>query len=244
MPATDRSVNLFAALGILQGTDYKESKEPAGAPRRHVITISREAGALGTTTAHAIGERPGWPVYDQYDQEILNRIGQEMGLHVNMVKLIDERPMNWLEECIAGLVSDYHLSHDRYMIQVIAMVRALAEEGNCIIVGRGANFLLPRETTLNVRLIGELNDRVAHVQKKLGLSKPEAVKWVEKTSKHRHDFVKHHFGKNVEDPLLYDLVLNTSRFSADECAEVIVAALNRKLARRPAAAAAAAAARV
>jgi len=223
---------LGALKNLLQGTDYKENQRPARtAPLRHVITISREAGALGTTVARAVGERLGWPTYDH---EMLDRVGKEMGLHVDMVKLIDEKPMSWLEECIVNLVSQYNLSHDKYMVRLTAIIRSLGEQGNCVIVGRGANFLLPGETTLNVRLVGARKDRVAHMQRKLNLSEKEAARWVEKTDSQRHDFIKGHFGKEVDHPLLYDLVLNTSRLSADDCAEVIIAALHRIQARKPA----------
>jgi len=236
MITTNRSSQLLGALGnLLQGTDYKEHKGPAASAPGYVITISREAGALGTTTARALGARLGWPVYDQ---EILNQMGKEMGLHVDLVKLVDEKPMNWLEECIVNLVNRDSVSHDQYMVRLIASVRALGEQGNCVIVGRGANFLLPREKTLNVRLVGDPKNCIAHMQTKLNLSKQEAVRWVEKTNHQRHEFVKHHFGKKVDDPLLYDLVLNTSRLSADECAEVIVGALRLLQARKPVAAAA------
>jgi len=233
MNRSDLSVNRLGALGnLLQGSDYKENQGPARpAPQRHVITISREAGALGTTVARAVGERLGWPVYDH---EMLDRVGKEMGLHVDMVKLLDEKPMSWLEQCIVSLVSQYNLSHDKYMVRLTATVRSLGEQGNCVIVGRGANFLLPRETTLNVRLIGERKDRNAHTQRQLNLSEQEAARWVEKTDSQRHDFIKGHFGKKADHPLLYDLVLNTSRLSADDCAEVIIAALHRIQGRKPA----------
>jgi len=232
MSMSDHSVNRLGALGnLLQGTKYKENQGTARtAPPRHVITISREAGALGTTVARALGERLGWPVYDH---EMLDRVGKEMGLDVDMVKLIDEKPMSWLEECIVALVSQYNLSHDRYMIRLTATVRSLGEQGNCVIVGRGANFLLPRETTVNVRLVGDQKDRVAHTQRKLNLSEKEAGRWVEKTDSQRQEFIKRHFGKEVGYPLLYDLVLNTSRLSADDCTDVIIAALHRIQARKP-----------
>jgi cytidylate kinase len=74
---------------------------------------------------------------------------------------------------------------------------------------------------------------VANLQRLEKLSEKEAARLEEKTSRERHDFVKRHFGKDVGDPHLYDLVLNTSRLSADDCAELIVAALQRLQARKP-----------
>jgi cytidylate kinase len=65
------------------------------------------------------------------------------------------------------------------------------------------------------------------VQKRRNLSFEEAQKWVEKTDRDRTHFIKDHFGKAADDPHLHDLVLNTSRFSLEACAEIIIDALYR-----------------
>jgi cytidylate kinase len=51
---------------------------------------------------------------------------------------------------------------------------------------------------------------------------------VEKTVQDRHEFVRKHFGKDVADPHLYDLVINTSRLTVPESAELIIQALHRR----------------
>jgi len=226
MNASRLSEILLESLGtVVRADDYKEQKKSGDTgPRHNVITISREAGAKGTTIARAVGKLLGWPVYDH---ELLDRVGKEMGTHVDLVKLVDEKPMSWLEQCVVSLVSEYNLSHDSYMVHLIATVRALGEEGNCVIVGRGANLILPHNQTLNVRLVGNLKNRIAHIQDKLKLSDKEAARWVEKTNKQRHDFVHNHFGKDVADLSNYDLGLNTSRLGVAECADTIVTTLHR-----------------
>jgi len=223
------------AATLLQAGEYREvSGHAVGEPTasRYLITINREPGALGTVVARAVGKRLGWQVYDR---ELLERVAKEMGKEVNVVKLIDEKPVTWLMECIQSLAAQYHLSQDDYMLHLIATVRGLAQHGNCVIVGRGANFMLPHDTTLNVRLIARHKDRVANIQRMLEVPEKEAVRWEEQTSRERLDFVKRRFDKDVSDPHFYDLVLNTSHWSVDDCADVIVAALRRLEARKPSA---------
>jgi hypothetical protein len=58
------------------------------------VALTREAGALGTTIAHALGERLGWPVYDH---ELVERIAREMGLRASLLESVDERRRHWLE---------------------------------------------------------------------------------------------------------------------------------------------------
>jgi cytidylate kinase len=100
-----------------------------------------------------------------------------------------------------------------------------------VIVGRGAAQLLPTATTLRVRLVAALEDRIGVMSRLLGLSRPEAVRYVEKTDRERDLFVRHNFHKDPADARLYDLVLSTSRFSVPETAEIIIEALRRLQAR-------------
>src|SRR2546430_199101 len=80
-----------------------------------------------------------------------------------------------------------------------------------VIVGRGAAHMLPRATTLRIRLVGTREDRIAATSSRLKISLAEAARWVETTDKQRSRFVKDHFYKDPADPDQYDLVLNASR---------------------------------
>jgi cytidylate kinase len=101
-----------------------------------------------------------------------------------------------------------------------------------VIVGRGANYILPASTTLRVRLVALWEDRVRVMTAQLGLSEHDAATWVERTERQRVKFVKHYFGKDVADPRAYDLVLNMSRLSTEEGAEIIIQLLRQFEARR------------
>jgi CMP/dCMP kinase len=102
---------------------------------------------------------------------------------------------------------------------------SLGALGECVIVGRGAAQLLPAETTLRVRLVGDLRDRIAGASKRLGISLVEAEKWVRKTDAERADFIEAHFLKDPRDLRQYDLVLNTSRWPVVACVDLIARAV-------------------
>src|SRR6516164_7894312 len=67
------------------------------------IAISRQAGASGGEVARAIGNRLGWPVYDQ---ELVKRIAQEKGVKEQLLATLDERYVGWLEEVAAALSTE------------------------------------------------------------------------------------------------------------------------------------------
>jgi cytidylate kinase len=227
-----KSLSDSLSAALVRAQDYKQGLEHAEAHEQpaFAITISREPGSQGPLVARAVGQRLGWPVYDQ---ELLDRVAQEMGSHANLLKLIDEKPIGWLEQAVVNLVGEYNLNQDTYMIHLIATVRGLGQQGRCVIVGRGTNFLLPAETTLRVRLVGDLKDRIAVARRIQNLSDKEAARWVERTSHERLDFVKRYFNKDAADPHHYDLILNTSHLSIEECADVIATAVHRLQARKP-----------
>jgi cytidylate kinase len=226
----DLSLSLVEALLHSHGNTTSQRAPSPGAagqtaPRPPCcLTISREAGALGNSVATAVGKRLNWPVYDR---EILDRIGQEMRRPPHHLAMVDERPGNWLEESLSSLLSEYHVSADTYLKYLIGTVRGLGTVGQCVIVGRGANYILPAETTLRVRLVAALQDRVQVIARRLRLSEREAGTWVEKTERQRLEFVKRYFRKDSTDPHDYDLVLNMSRLSVDDAAELLIQMLQR-----------------
>jgi hypothetical protein len=226
----DLSLSLVQALLRSHGEAAGERKLSPGAagqappPPPWCITISREAGALGNSVATAIGKKLSWPVYDR---EILDKIGEEMQRPPQHLESVDERPSYWLEECLSGMLSQCVVSADTYLKYLVGTVRGLGAVGRCVIVGRGANYILPAATTLRVRLVASPEDRVRVIARRRKLSQREATTWVETTERQRAAFVKRYFGQDSTDPHHYDLVLNMSRLSVEEAAEVIIQMLRR-----------------
>jgi cytidylate kinase len=194
------------------------------APRAFTIAISREAGANGSAVGRLLGERLGWPVYDY---ALVERIAGDMGLRSEFLESVDEKRMSWLQEFAESWASESSVTESAYVRHLVETLLTLALHGECIIVGRGANVVAPPETTLRVRLVAPLCERIATVRKRRNLSFEEARRWVEKTDRDRTHFIKDHFQKEVDDPHLHDLVLNTSRFSLEACAEIIIDVLHR-----------------
>jgi cytidylate kinase len=206
---------------------YREEKQealPKAVPPAFIVAVSREAGAQGSAVARAVGERLGWVVYDR---ELLQHIAEEMGIREELLTSVDEKQRGWLQECVQAIAAVPTVSASAYVRRLVDLLLSLASHGRCVIVGRGAAQILPAETTLRVRLLAPFKDRVRCVQQKQGIDAQRAMNWTEQTDAERSRFVKDHFQKDPTDPRLYDLVLNSSRFSVGECADLIVEALYR-----------------
>ena len=189
------------------------------------IALSRDCGANGHLIARAVGARLDWPVYDQ---ELLRRIADDMGLRTRMLESLDEKRANWLQESMAGFVtSSPAVDSGAYIHHLVETLLSLAAHGECVILGRGAAQLLPPAKTLRLRLVGPRKDRVATIQKRLGVGKEEAARRVAQTDHDRTRFVVVNFHKDPADPCNYDLVLNATRLGVEACADLIVEALAR-----------------
>jgi cytidylate kinase len=201
---------------------------PVPSPAAFTIALSREAGANGSLVARAVGERLGWVVYDR---ELVQHVAADMGVRTSLVESVDEKHRSWLRECLESFASAPAVSASAYARHLLESLLSLGAHGACVIVGRGAAQVLPAAVTLRVRLVGPVEDRVQAVCQRFGIPHEEAKRWVEKTDGERIRFVKDHFQKDAADPRQYDLVLNSSRFSVPECADLIIEALHRLQAR-------------
>jgi cytidylate kinase len=189
---------------------------------KFTIAISRQTGTHGGTIAHEVGRRLGWPVYDR---ELLQRIADDMGIHRDLLESVDERLESWLSESFWRLFSVPDVRETIYFRRLIETLFSLASHGQCVIVGRGAASVLPSATTLRVRIVAPLEQRIDSVQRENSITRKEAAKRVETTDAERRRFLTTHFGGNPTAPANYDLVLNAGRYSTKECADMIVDAL-------------------
>jgi cytidylate kinase len=190
------------------------------------ITISRQAGVGASEIARLAGDKLGWEVLDK---GLLDRMADRFHLSRMMLDLVDETQSNWVYDVLGSWMDRKIIPHEKYVYYLTRLVIAAARRGNCIFVGRGARFILPPEKGLAVRLIASRQYRLEHVVSQQGLSKADAEKWLTQTDLGRRELVRRFFHHDVDDPQLYDLVLNVERFSTESAADLIVAAVVRKV---------------
>jgi cytidylate kinase len=95
-------------------------------------------------------------------------------------------------------------------------------------VGRGADFILSPHEALRVRLVATREMRAHFAAQKYGLQETEALKLLDKWDQERRKFIKRHFDGDIDNPVNYDLVINTSHIALDGAIEVTIAAYQKK----------------
>jgi cytidylate kinase len=160
-------------------------------------------------------------------------VAKDMGLQAKLLDSVDERRQSWLLETAEAFASTakgdwrFLVTESSYVHHLVKTVLALGVHGECVIVGRGGAFILPPATTLRVRLVGPVRERIAALARRRELSERQAARRIRTIDRERCDFVRDHFLKDPEDSGHYDLVLNALRYSATVSANIIADALHR-----------------
>lgn len=196
-------------------------------PASLTIAVSREAGSRGGTIARRVGRKLGWQVYNQ---ELLDYIAQEGAFTEGVLANLRADAAHWAEEHLQALLRDKQLSTHPSVLDLARIVLALAAQGEAVLLGRGAGYILPRVTTLHVRIIAPLEDRIAYMSQWLRLTMEEATEQVRLRDRNRGEFLGTHFHRQPSDTYQYDLLLNSSLLGEELCVDLIAQAARGKLA--------------
>ncbi len=194
------------------------------------ITLSREAGAGGSEIALLAGQKLGWEVLDK---SLVDQVAERFHLNRSMLELVDETETNWAHDLLGPWIDPRIIPHGKYVCRLVRVVAAAVRRGNVLLVGRGAQFLLPRDQGMAVRIIASEKYRTAHWMEQHGLSEAQARQQMAELDRGRREFVLRHFHHDINDPHLFDLVIHVDRIGAEGAAELIVATYRRLYAPRP-----------
>jgi cytidylate kinase len=194
--------------------DFKPAAELVGP----TLTISRQSGAGGDSIARRIGGELGWPVLNG---EVVDLMAELFNLEPTMLRLVDEAKASWVRDIVTDLLPLDIIDRDTYVHHLGRVFHLAALHGQVVLVGRAANLFLPRTRGLAVRLVANEARRVARLAARDGLEQRAAEKLVHETDHRRARLVRHYFGRDIDDPLLYDLVINTTTLQVDHVVDII-----------------------
>lgn len=186
-----------------------------------VITISREPGSGGRILAQKIADKHHM---DLFHQELLHELSASAKVSRVFMHTLDEKGLTVLEDWIASLVHRRHLWPDQYQQHLMKVVGTIGKHGNAVVVGRGANFILPPERRLRVRVICPLAVRIENLVKEYGVATADAKRRIIRTENERRAFIRKYFNADISDPIHYDLVVNTGALPFDRVVETVTSA--------------------
>ena len=196
------------------------------------VSISREAGAGGEEVAQLLGQRLGWEVLDK---SLVDQVAERFRLSRSMLDLVDETKATWVYDLLGPWADRRIVPHEKYVVDLQRLIVAAARRGKVIFVGRGAHFILPPARGLSVRFVASEKFRAERLAKLMEFTFEQAKHYLTELDKNRREFVSRFFHRDIADPHLYDLVINTERLGLPATADLI-AGICRERGYAPAAA--------
>jgi cytidylate kinase len=190
------------------------------------VTISREAGAGGTTIAHGLvdyltGEdkTSGCP-WTLFDKNLIEKVVKDYELS-GIESILPEGKFSEIHAVFEELFG-LHPSKRELVQNIRKSIRKLATMGNAVIVGRGGAIITRNFINgFHVRLVGSREKRIKHMMDYYGMDYKAAGDFVEREDKERADYVKKLFGVNIADSHMYDMVVNTDHLPYEDVIKMI-----------------------
>ncbi len=198
---------------------------PLDCPKGMTVAVSREAGARGWSISQRVGRELGWQVFDQ---EQLDNFVRDEQARTALLAGVAAGAQHWADAQLSRLGRERVLAVGPAVDEVARLLLTVAARGEAVLVGRGAGFLLPAETTIHVRIVAPLDQRVGYMGQWLRLTREEAAAEVNARDQRRSAFLTHLLGRDLSESHAYDLVLNSSRLGEEACADLIVQAVRAK----------------
>jgi cytidylate kinase len=176
-----------------------------------IVALSETVGSGGTAIGRALASALGW---EFADREIITKAAESFGEGVTeLTHATQDKPTLW---------DRFRQSQRRYKTYVEAIVLEMAARDNVVLVGRASTVIL-REVphALRVRVIAPEHVRAQRIEREQGLTPEAALEYVREGDRDLAARVWFLYHVDWQDPLLYDLVLNTERLSVPRAVAVL-----------------------
>ena len=193
-----------------------------------IITIGRQYGSGGKEIGTKLAQYYNIPFYDK---ELLKVAAKESGICEEMFENFDEKPTT---SFLYSLVMDpYALGYNatsfdmplnqKVFLASFDAIKKVADEGPCIIVGRCADYALKDyDNKLNVFVHAPMSFKKSRIQEQYEIPEAKVKDVAIKTDKQRASYYNYYTCKKWGDSRSYDLTLNTSKISPEQCVDIIL----------------------
>ena len=198
------------------------------------VTISRQTGSgahivaeklAANLQAHTSKDARPWTVFDR---NLVEKVLEDHNLPQRLARFMPEDKVSEIADTMDELFG-LHPPSWTLVRQTADTILRLVELGNVIVIGRGATVITGKlDHVFHVRLVGSLDKRVAHIQELHRLSKEAASDLIRQEDRGRQRYLKEHFKADIDDPLLYHLVINTDLVPYETAARIIAQAMLKR----------------
>jgi len=230
MAQKEVSIDQVVKKQIRKWQDQLAGKKARGEAQIPVITVSMEPGSGGSMIAQKIAERLE---FDYFNRDIVEQIAKTSKIRGAVINSLEKERLSGVKDFISSLMEDQYIHPDTYLKHLLVVISTIAQHGRAVIVGRGANFILPAADIFSVRVIAPTDMRVRNVALEYRASTEEAKRRVIRRESRRKAFVRHSFNANIGNPIHYNMIINTGKMGIAASVEAVIAAVMATLVGNP-----------
>ena len=188
--------------------------------KQYVVTISRQFGSLGRTIAQKMSRELN---IDFYDRDIVEETASRMGLPVSVISGKEEHSESIYFKRQYPLGMGIASMKDEIFLTQKSIIRDLAQQESCIIVGRCADsILMDMENHLNVYIYAPMEARLRNCVDILKMDEKTAKKMIREVDRSRELYHRRYCPEYVDPSTNKDIMLDSSRFGPDGTAKILV----------------------
>ena len=187
-----------------------------------VLTISRQFGAGGLSLGKQIADELG---YSFVSDEIISMIAKKARVSQGWVQSIEKEAGNKIQSFLSSVIpralvdrilddQKGYIDEEIYLDLLAQIIRQIASDGNCVILGRGGQYILKNEKDVfHVLLIADKKDRIDFMETNYKLSRPQATQVVNAEDKRRTSLYRKLHQSDYDQPDHYHATFNMSRLT-------------------------------
>lgn len=220
------NANLDRCLSFINSQGASAMPSALHLRTRRAVTISRQAGCGGLIVAQKLAQYlqqhspPGEPAWTVFDRDLMLQVLADHKLPTHLAKFLPEGRISVIEDTLADIFS-VRPTAEKLIQQTAETILKFAELGNTILVGRAGNIVTAKlPHVLHIRLVAPLEDRIERIARDDHKTLAEARRFCLEEEQNRTRYVKTYYNADINDPMGYHMVINTSRVGTDNAAKL------------------------
>lgn len=201
-----------------------EIKEINTDKKQVVITLAREYGSGGRYIGKLVDEKLGITLYDK---DFILNVAEKTGFSTEYIESNEQK-----REAFANLNNGYYsgLSNsDELFIKESELIKKIASENSCVIVGRCADFILrDNRNVIKVFVYSDMESKIKRATDIYGLDKNKAEKEINRINKLRANHYKYYTEKEWGNPINYDICINSDSIGVEKTVDLICEMVKEK----------------
>lgn len=225
MPTLDRDdllIEDFVHQQLEKWTKLYAKDDHKKGDRIPVVTLCMEPGSGGCLIAEQVAKRLD---FDFFHRDIIHKIAESARISTTLVESLEKERLSGMQDFIASVIKDQYIHPSIYLDHLMKIICTIGKHGRAVIVGRGANFIIPKKDRFAVRVVAPESVRVERIAKRFNVPSDTAKRRVTVRENRRSAFIRQSFHTDICDPIHYDLILNTAQMSIEAGVESIIGAM-------------------